>query len=287
MARPLRIEYAGAFHHAYARGNDRTPIFLDDTDRLAFLGLLHETVSRFGWRCHAYCLMGNHYHLCIETLEPTLSRGMRHLNGVYTQWFNARHQRVGHVLQGRFKSSVVESGGYFRELCRYIVLNPVRANLCRTAGEWQWSSYRATVGQAQPTHGLTTSLVTEQFGGASGFEDFVAAARDGRGACDDAFRESDPVVGSADFLRQCLRRELPGAAREALQKKLAIAERPSLPELFARIRSAASRKRHLGAAVAEAFNQRYRTREIADFLNLRPDYIRQIARSAGKLSTTF
>ena len=95
--------------------------------------------------------MGNHYHLVIETPEPNLSRGLRRLHGTYTQWFNRRHQRVGHVLQGRFKSLLVEKERYLQELCRYVVLNPVRAGLVTEAGAWGWSSYRATVGvQAAP-----------------------------------------------------------------------------------------------------------------------------------------
>src|SRR5919108_6608630 len=102
MARPLRIEFSGAIYHVTSRGNAREDICLDDTDRAMFLGVLAEVISRFEWRCYAYCLMGNHYHLLIETPEPNLSKGMRQLNGVYTQRFNRRHGRVGHVFQGRY-----------------------------------------------------------------------------------------------------------------------------------------------------------------------------------------
>jgi putative transposase len=102
MARPLRIEFSGAIYHVTSRGNAREDICLDDTDRAMFLGVLAEVISRFDWRCHAYCLMGNHYHLLIETPEPNLSKGMRQLNGVYTQRFNRRHGRVGHVFQGHY-----------------------------------------------------------------------------------------------------------------------------------------------------------------------------------------
>jgi len=101
MARPLRIEYEGALHHITSRGNARQDIFLVDPDRELFLETLADAVHRFGWICHAYCLMSNHYHLLVETPEPNLSRGMRHLNGVYTQAFNRRHLRSGHVLQCR------------------------------------------------------------------------------------------------------------------------------------------------------------------------------------------
>jgi len=147
MARQLRLEYAGALYHVTARGNGRQDIYLNDKDRRRFLELLGEEVGQQHWRCYAYCLMGDHYHLLLETPEGHLSRGMRRLNGRYTQEFNRRHQRVGHVLQGRYKSILVEKEAYLLELCRYIVLNPVRARMVRQVQDWTWSSYRATVGR--------------------------------------------------------------------------------------------------------------------------------------------
>lgn len=146
MARPLRIEYPGAVYHVTSRGNARAEIFLDDADRESFLDVLASVVERFAWRLYAYCLMGNHYHLLVETPDPNLSRGMRRLNGVYTQRFNRHHGRVGHVLQGRFNSIIVERERYLLELARYIALNPVRAGIVRSPGDWRWSSYRATAG---------------------------------------------------------------------------------------------------------------------------------------------
>src|SRR5512145_316717 len=108
MARPLRIEFPGALYHVTSRGNAREPIFLDDGDRQAFLVRLGQVVEGHRWRCFSYCLMTNHFHLLLETPEPNLSRGMRLLNGRYSQRFNRRHGRVGHVLQGRFKGILVE-----------------------------------------------------------------------------------------------------------------------------------------------------------------------------------
>lgn len=164
MARPRRVECSGAIYHLTTRGNARQAIALDDADRYDFCHVLGQVVRRFRWLCHAYCLMDNHYHLLVETLEPTLSNGMRHLNGVYTQRFNRRHQRVGHVFQGRFKAILVERDPYLLELCRYVVLNPVRARMVRTAGEWPWSSYPAMVGVAAVPAWLHTDWVLSQFG---------------------------------------------------------------------------------------------------------------------------
>jgi len=152
MARPLRIEFAGALYHITSRGDRREDIYLDDDDRVCFLDVLAEVCDRFNWACHAYCLMSNHYHLLVETHEPTLGRGMRQLNGVYTQRFNRTHARVGHVFQGRYKAILVEKDSYLLELARYIVLNPVRAGMVSSARDWPWSSYRATAdGRNQPT----------------------------------------------------------------------------------------------------------------------------------------
>ena len=164
MARPLRLEFAGALYHLTARGDARAEIYRDDTDRLLFLERLGREIAQQGWRCYAYCLMSNHYHLLIETPEGNLVSGMRRLNGVYTQAFNRRHRRVGHVFQGRYKAIVVDRDRYGLELCRYIVLNPVRARMVKRPQDWRWSSYRATAGIASGVDWLDVGWVRGQFG---------------------------------------------------------------------------------------------------------------------------
>jgi len=163
MTRPLRIEYENAVYHITTRGNARQDIFLDDEDRLGFLKILQDVVARYNWVCHAYCLMSNHYHLLVETPDANLSRGMRQLNGVYTQAFNRRHDRVGHLFQGRYKAILVEKEGHLLELARYIVLNPVRAKLIRHPRDWRWSSYRATAGEEEGPKFLTVDWILSQF----------------------------------------------------------------------------------------------------------------------------
>lgn len=163
MARPLRLEFPGAIYHVTSRGNARNAIFMDDEDRALFLGCLGEVVARFGWICHAYCLMDNHYHLLVETPESNLSLGMRQLNGVYTQRFNRRHGRVGHVFQGRFKAIVVDRDSYLLELCRYVVLNPVRAGMVEQIEQYAWSSYQPTMGLAECPGWLETDWLLGQF----------------------------------------------------------------------------------------------------------------------------
>lgn len=164
MARPLRLEFSGALYHITSRGNRREDIFENDTDRTRFLALLNDVCEAHNWVCHAYCLMGNHYHLLIETPDANLSKGMRQLNGVYTQTFNRAHGRVGHLFQGRYKAILVEKESYLLELSRYIVLNPVRAGMVRSAADWAWSSYPATVGQSNGPDCLNTEWILASFG---------------------------------------------------------------------------------------------------------------------------
>jgi REP element-mobilizing transposase RayT len=164
MARPLRLEFAGALYHVTSRGDRREDIYEEETDRLAFLAVLDDVCDIYNWVCHAYCLMNNHYHLLIETPDANLSKGMRQLNGVYTQSFNRSHRRVGHVFQGRYKAILVDKHSYLLEVARYIVLNPVRASLVRSAVEWPWSSYRAMIGYAESPSCLTMDWILSFFG---------------------------------------------------------------------------------------------------------------------------
>ena len=178
MARPLRLEFAGACYHVTARGDRQEPIFEDDGDRITFLDLLAKEVLQQGWVLYAFCLMDNHYHLLLETPEPNLVQGMRRLNGVYTQAFNRRHRRVGHVLQGRYKSILVDKDAYLLELCRYVVLNPVRAKTVASVEDWHWSSYLPTVGKLPCPPWLAADKVRGLFGSGAAarkaYERFVA-----------------------------------------------------------------------------------------------------------------
>lgn len=141
MPRPPREQLAGAIYHVTARGNRRQAIFVDDEDRVRFLAMYRRVVKKYAWRSRAFCLMSNHYHLVVETLEPTLSAGMHALNSLYAQKFNERHGVDGHLFESRFRSARVESESYLEELLRYVASNPVRAGLCAHASEWPWSSF--------------------------------------------------------------------------------------------------------------------------------------------------
>ena len=159
MARPLRIEFPGAVYHVTSRGDRREPIFDDDEDRLNLLSVVAHTMRRFDASLLAFCLMDNHYHFVIHTRMANLSQLMRQLNGVYTQTYNRRHHKVGHLFQGRFKGILVDCDAYLLEVCRYVDLNPVRARLVRDPGKWRWSSYAAHIGEKAAPAWLDTAAV--------------------------------------------------------------------------------------------------------------------------------
>lgn len=164
MARPLRVDLAGGVYHVTSRGDGREDIYLSDEDREAWLVVLGQVCTRFNWVCHAWCQMTNHYHILIETPEANLSQGMRQLNGVYTQYINRTHRRVGHVFQGRFKGILVEKDSYLLELARYVVLNPLRARMVKRLEDWPWSSYLAMCDLAPRPVWLQTGWLLAQFG---------------------------------------------------------------------------------------------------------------------------
>jgi REP-associated tyrosine transposase len=236
MARPLRIEFPGAIYHLTARGNARQNIFLDDEDRQRFLSVLERIVSRFHVALHAYCLMDNHYHLLLETPDGNLSQAMRQLNGVYTQGFNRRYGKVGHVLQGRFKAILVDRDGYLLELCRYVVLNPVRAKITRKPGTYRWSSYRATAGRAPVPPFLNVDWLLAQFGkqrAAAGrkYEIFVA---EGMGQASPWERLQGQVLLGGEAFVERLRPGLQDKRPiKEIPRKQRFAARPALATLFA------------------------------------------------------
>ncbi len=229
------------------RGNERREVFRDDSDRERFLGVLGRTVSLFRFRLHAYVLMGNHYHLLVETPEPTLSRGMRQLNGVYTQAFNRAHRRVGHLFQGRFKAILVEKEAHLLELCRYVVLNPVRAGIVRTARGWPWSSYRATAGLVECPEWLETGWTLEQFGGTRvrALEAYRRFVSDGRQSAYEPWKsiEGQIFLGSKEFRRRTIRQALAGRKSRGVPKVQRLAASRSRDELFRECLEALGRDR--------------------------------------------
>jgi REP element-mobilizing transposase RayT len=157
MPRQPRLEYPGALYHVTARGVQKSAIYLDDLDRACFLGLIGRALSSCDARAFAFCMMGNHYHLVLQTAAPNLSTLMRRINSAYSLAFNRRHGRSGHVFEGRFHAVHVDRDAYLLEVCRYVDLNPVRAGLRESPLHWRWSSYRSHVGIVAAPPWLATS----------------------------------------------------------------------------------------------------------------------------------
>ncbi len=265
MARPLRIEFAGALYHVTSRGNEGADIFFRDDDRRAFLGTLERVCGRFDWRCYAYCLMRNHYHLLVETPDGNLSKGMRQLNGVYTQSVNRRQGRVGHLFQGRFKGILVQKEAYLLELARYIVLNPVRAGMVKEPEEWPWSSYQGTVGLTKKEEFLYTDWLLSGFGdtrrrATRAFARFVAEGKQGGSPWTDL--KNQVYLGSERFVEQMQRRIRNDQSLQEIPKRQ---QRPVARELAYYAKRYKSRDR----AIAEAYRSgAYSMREIGAYFGV-------------------
>ncbi len=278
MARPLRIEYPGAVYHITNRGNDKKAVFKDDQDRETFLKILAFVNKRYHWLCHAYCLMDNHYHLMIETPDGNLSLGMRQLNGVYTQARNKRHNKTGHLFQGRYKAILIQKDTHLLEVCRYVVLNPVRARMVEKPEDWKWSSYRATAGKEPPHPCLTTDWILGQFSRtrAKAEKEYRQFVKWGIGKetiwnevkGQALLGEDDFVDSLADHLRR--HKDIP-----EIPKSQRYANRPALEKLFNK--SILSDKRKRDGKIAEAVEKYgYIQRSIANHLGLHFSYMSRI-----------
>ena len=265
MARPMRLEFAGAIYHVTSRGDRREDIYDSDADREHFIKILGDVCQRFNWVCHAYCLMSNHYHLLIETPDANLSKGMRQLNGVYSQAYNRANGRVGHVFQGRYKAIMVEKQDYLLELARYVVLNPVRANMVRSANQWRWSSYRATTGQVLKQGWLNTDWLLSSFSKRKGqaVKRYKAFVAEGQGQPSPWLQLRNQVyLGDDEFMAQMNTLidadkelgEIPSSQRRPIPKVLSVYEK-----------NTSSRN---GAIVEAYLSGDYSLKEVGDYFGL-------------------
>jgi REP element-mobilizing transposase RayT len=277
MSRPLRIEFPGAVYHVTSRGDGREDIYLSDEDREIFFKVLSHVVDRFGWKCHAWCLMTNHYHLMIETPKGNLSKGMRQLNGVYTQRFNRSHSRVGHVFQGRYKAILIEKEAYLLELCRYIVRNPVAAGMVALVADWPWSSYRATAGlEKVPAFGCI-NWILEQFGGsAARYREYVDRTLKEEGSLKKA--KGSHVLGSEAFRENVQKNIKADSEIPRLQKHIV---RLSLNEIKAGVLDR-------GAWMAHAYRHHgYTMREIAEYARVHYSLVSKVIKAWEESNSTF
>ena len=285
MARPLRIEYPGAVYHVTTRGNARADIFLSDADRQKFLDVLSDTIDKYAWLCHSFCLLDNHYHAIIETPDPNLSLGMRQLNGSYTQAFNRVHNRVGHVFQGRYKAILVEKENHLLELCRYVVLNPVRAGMVSKPEEWKWSSYNGTAYAGKVPEYLTIDWVLGQFAE----KKTVARQRYRRFVAEGLVDQARPwqklsgqiFLGGENFVSHM--REHLGDRQEIkeIPRAQRYAGRPSLERLFADIRERSRQERNERIMEAHIIHG-YTLKEVADCLGIHYTTVSKVVTDSRK-----
>ena len=274
MARQLRIQYEGALYHIISRGNERKMIFLDDADRIKYLNILHKTIERFNWLCHVYCLMGNHYHLIIETPDANLAKGMKYLNQVYCQFFNWKYNRVGHVLQDRYKSYIVQKGSYLLHCCRYIVLNPWEAKLVKHPAEWKWSSYRGTAGLEKPAPFLTTDWLLEIFGSdlkraQKNYVKFIESDMNGKRS--KLEYKYQIFLGSDEFAESILKRYGPFSSMTDINNTQLGFARPTLNQIFNQCKLSKEIRNH---AIRTAYREhKYPLKDIAEHLNMNPNYL--------------
>ncbi len=262
----------GGLYHIYSRGLDRVDIFSCDADREKFLGILADTIRHSSWKCFAYCLMSNHYHILIESEDGDTSVGMKRLNGSYAQYYNWKHERTGPLFQGRYKAILVDRENYFMELCRYIVLNPVKAGLVADPGKYPWSSYRCTAG-LDPTDDITLrDTVLGLFDPASDSSSrsstlYVEFVRDG--ILDDSFvpnPHAELVLGNRDFLKE-VGKQLEVNNDPEIPKFQRMAFRPPLSNILDPL--TVSIKEIRNTAVRKAYrNYGYTQTEIARYLGV-------------------
>lgn len=276
MARGQRIQFKGATHHVMSRGNRKGIIFEDDVDRRRFVARLGEATKRYRLRCQSYCLMGNHYHAIFEVPDGNLSDAMRWLNGVFARDSNRRHDRTGHLLQGRFKSTFIGDDIYLRTANVYVLMNPVRAGLVADPDAWAWSSHRATAGLVTAPDWLDLSWLNWVFGGRSN-KDGQRRYREFLQASSDVAVPDKELVFGDETLREIIRKDSGETKYQSrVPREYKALGRPSLEELFARPLPKAERNsRIIRAHVVHG----YRLAEIASCLCLHPNTISRVVQA--------
>lgn len=281
MARPPRIQLPSAIYHVMSRGNRRGIIFDDDDDRRRFLDVLADSVDRYRLRCFSYCLMGNHYHAVVETTERNLSDAMHFVNGVFTQASNLRHGRTGHLLEGRYRSVIVDNDIYLWNANLYVVLNPVAAGVVTHPADWPWSSFRATAG-LEPSHRLLCLDWLDWVIGGQNRDESQRRYREMLATPPESFPVDGTDVFGGDDLKTAIRQEIGATFHQVRvpQAYKALA-RPALAELFAGNPAKSERnERAIRAHVVHG----YRLSEIAEALRIHPNTLGRIVRTLRQRS---
>jgi REP element-mobilizing transposase RayT len=291
MARPLRIEYPGAFYHVTARGNEQKDIFKSQKDREKFLSYLEAATKRYAAVIHAYCLMGNHYHLLLETPQGNLSQIMKHINSSYTTYFNVKRKRAGHLLQGRYKAILVDADEYALELSRYIHMNPVRVGIADIPENYSWMSYRCYTEHTVTPDWLRTSFILAFFGSkeSAARKKYQAFVNDliGREYSSPLKKTvASTILGSAEFVAEIQEQHLSGKKEDRelpTLRKLAV--KPSLDRIVEAVRTVFPEDGRLamkaGIYLCHQFSGA-KLREIGELFQLSQSGVTQASRRFGK-----
>jgi len=270
MTRPLRISYPGAFYHITSRGNERKDIFKSHRDREKFLSYLESATQRYGALIHVYCLMSNHYHLLMETPAGNLSQIMQHINGAYTTYFNVKHQRSGHLFQGRYKAILVDVDEYAKALSRYIHLNPVRAGLVDKPEVYDWSSYVYFIGQKKAPEWLARDFILGYFGkkvsdAQNGYREFVDAmiGQEYKSPLSDVVNST--ILGNIDFIKEIKDKHLKDKKGDRnLPALRALSSRPVIEKIEKEVESVLGADHPLSKKVKLYFCHRYSGKKLKE-----------------------
>ncbi len=278
MARPLRIQYPGAMYHIISRGIARMTIFHNEKDWRKFIQFMERVIKKYNWTCHAYCLMGTHYHLFLETPDANMVPGMKQLNQFYSQFYNWKYQRIGPVLQGRYKAWLVEREEKFLDNCRYIVNNPVEAKIVEHPADWPWSSFRTTRGIEKVPGYLETGFLLRQFSPSRKkaqimYENFVLAGIGTETPLKEA--KNQIFLGSDSFIAEAMQHVDCNDEMNNVPKVQKLAGRPTLEEIFVNAETTSKKNRNQLILTAHD-TYAYTQREIGEHLKLHPGYISRI-----------
>jgi len=287
LGRQLRIEYPGAHYHVTARGNERKDIFKSNRDREKFLSYLESAVIRYGAVIHAWCLMSNHYHLLIETPSGNLSQVMQHINGAYTNYFNVKRKRSGHLFQGRYKAILIEADAYALELSRYIHLNPIRVGVISEPSKYPWSSCRHYTGVQAPPAWLKTSFILGFFGAHETaaqekylrFVDELAGSEYKSPLSDTV---ASTILGTAEFIERIQEQHIDvSVADRNLPALRMLAVGRGIEEIFTAVQGALKDRKSLAKKIAIYLCHRYsgmKLREIGEGFGIKESGVTQTSK---------
>ncbi|MGA2531895.1 MAG: transposase [Candidatus Aminicenantales bacterium] len=293
MARQLRIEYPGAFYHVTSRGNQKQPIFLAEEDRYYFLKCLGDAHGKFQSIIHVYCLMENHYHLLIETPHGQLSRIAHSINTTFSVYFNKRHDRCGHLFQGRFKAILVQAEEYAREVGPYVHLNPVRAGIVDSPEEYAWSNYREYLGTMSPRPWTSTSLILSAFGAEPSiamqrYSEYVTWRLKQKLPNPLEAAAASGILGRPEFIEQMEKTfltERRGERNRDFPQLRKLRDRPKMADILAVAKEIFGQENRYARKVAILIihkNTNYSLREIGDFFRIGISAITDICRRTKK-----